>query len=313
MAPVTPMLATLADAPFDDKHWAFEIKWDGIRAIATIAGDRLRLVSRNGISQLAQFPELEDIPKAFRVDHLVVDGEIVTFDKKGRSSFQRLQPRLNRRKSDPRLAREAPAVYVVFDLLQLGDTDVRSRPLDVRQAVLRKVLKTTARVRLSRRVVGKGRALFARARRLGLEGIMAKRRDSTYQPRRSRDWLKIKTVKRQEVVIGGWTEPQGSRTQFGALLVGYYRDGKLQYAGRVGGGFTQATLREVMAKLVPLRTARSPFVDVPKSNEVMHWVRPRLVAEVKFGEWTTGGLMRQPIYLGLRTDKAARTVVREGR
>jgi len=309
---VKPMLATLVDKPFDDDEWSFEIKWDGVRAICEIDGDRMTLTSRNGNSLLAQFPELRAVPNAFTSRHVVLDGEIVSLDRAGRSSFQRLQGRLNRSVSSPALERSAPATYVVFDLLRLGAKDLRGEPLDVRQGMLKKILRPRApHVRLSRRVIGRGRELFARAKRLSLEGIMAKRRDSRYVATRSRDWLKIKAVHEQEVVVGGWTEPRGSREDFGALLVGYYRGGRLIYAGRVGGGFDRRGLADMMARLARLASSRSPFADPPKAAETMHWVRPHLVVEVKFGEWTRDGLMRQPIFLGLRTDKAAKSVVRE--
>jgi bifunctional non-homologous end joining protein LigD len=312
--PLQPMLTTLADKPFDDDAWSFEIKWDGVRALAYIDGRRLALVSRNGHSLLAQFPELHDIGKAFAARRLILDGEVVTFDKKGRSSFQRLAPRLNRTKSDTRLERETPVTYVVFDLLLRNGEDLRHDTLDERVAVLEKLLRPGSdryHVQLSRRTIGKGRALFAQAQRRGLEGIVAKRRDSTYESARARSWLKIKSLQSQEVVIGGWTQPRGSREAFGALLVGYYRDGKLVYAGRVGTGFDGATLAAVMKKLAPLATTRSPFVDPPREPATTHWTKPRLVAEVKFSEWTIAGLMRQPVFLGLRFDKKPTSVVRE--
>jgi bifunctional non-homologous end joining protein LigD len=309
-----PMLATLVDAPFDDDAWSFELKWDGVRALAYVDGARLTLVSRNGNPLLAQFPELGSIGKAFRARRLILDGEIVTFDPRGRSSFQRLAPRLNRTTSSPALEREAPAVYIVFDILLLDGHDLRDEPLDDRVAALERSMRPDSEryhVRSSKRTIGKGRALFAKAQARGLEGIIAKRRDSVYESSRSRNWLKIKCLLEQEMVIGGWTQPRGSREAFGALLVGYYRGGNLVYAGRVGTGFDGATLAAVMKRLRPLETKRSAFAQPPKEPATTHWVRPRLVAQVKFSEWTTAGILRQPVFLGLRFDKEPASVVRE--
>lgn len=306
------MLATLVEAPFDDDDWLFEIKWDGVRAIATVSKGRPpRLHSRTGKDLLVQFPEFEHLARSCSRSPVLLDGEIVSLDASGRSSFQRLQSRLNRRTSDPELERKVPATYVIFDLLYVGTTDLRRQPLEERKAMLERILHPGSHVMYSKHVLGKGKRLFALARRKALEGIVAKRRDSPYVERRSQLWRKIKTHYEQEVVIGGWTEPRGSREDFGALLLGVYERDALIYAGHVGTGFDRALLRQVMARLRPLETKRCPFNRVPASNAPNHWVRPKLVAEVKFSEWTVDGLMRQPVFLGLRDDKDPRDVVRE--
>lgn len=308
-----PMLATLVDAPFDDDEWLFEIKWDGVRAIATVVPNKPPTMhSRTGKDLLVQFPEFAKLATCFSQLPVVVDGEIVSLDRYGRSSFQRLQSRLNRRTSDPALQRAIPATYVIFDLIFAGKTDLRTHQLEERKALLERILHANAtRAMFSKHVVGRGKQLFSLAKRRSLEGIMAKRRDAPYVERRSRLWLKIKTHHEQEAVIAGWTEPRGSREDFGALLLGVYDRGQLVYVGHVGTGFDRALLAQVMKKLRPLETKRCPFATAPKSNAAIHWVRPVLVAEVKFGEWTADGLMRQPVFLGLRNDKNARDVVRE--
>jgi bifunctional non-homologous end joining protein LigD len=307
------MLAMLVDKPFDDPEWLFEIKWDGVRAVSTIeSAHKVQVRSRTDKDLLAQFPEFDHLGRAFSSLPVIIDGEIVSLDRYGRSSFQRLQPRLNRRTSDPALQRAIPVTYVIFDLLYAGKRDLRSTPLDERKALLERLLHADApHVMLSKHVTGAGTKLFAEAKRRKLEGIIAKQRASLYVERRSRSWLKIKTHLEQEVVIAGWTEPRGSREKFGALVLGVYDNGKLHYVGHVGTGFDQELLDVVYRKLKPLETTRSPFATKPPSNAPVHWVRPHLVAEVKFGEWTKDGLMRQPVFVGLRTDKKPEDVVRE--
>lgn len=304
-----PMLATLIDAPFDDAAWAFETKWDGVRALCSIEGGNVRLQSRTGRDLLVQFPEFASLARAFRGTPALLDGEIVSLDAAGRSSFQRLQSRLNRIVG-AQSAGLAATTYVVFDALYAQGRDLRRAPFDERKRVLKSLLKSPVRnVRYSAHVVRSGRSAFARAARLGLEGVVGKRLASTYQERRSRDWVKIKSLNEQEVVIGGWTEPQGSRKDFGSLLVGVYEGAKLIFAGRVGTGFDRALLADIKGRLAPLETKKSPFAGSPPAKA--HWVRPVLVCEVKFSEWTRDGSMRQPVFLGLRTDKRPKDVVRE--
>ncbi len=306
------MLATLVDAPFDDDDWLFEVKWDGFRALCTVHTDgRVELRSRNDKDLLAKFPELEDLGAAFDTRPVIVDGEIVSLDERGRSSFQRLQNRIESRRPKPH-AGEGTTAYAAFDLLYADGRDLRGEPLEERKAMLERMIVPGHHAIYSKHVVGRGKELFTLAKREELEGIIGKRRDSTYQSRRSRDWVKIKAVHEQEFVIGGWTEPRGSRRYFGALLLGVYDGDDFVYVGHVGTGFSTALLGEIHKKLEPLEIKTSPFKGkLPKSNAPVHFVRPRLVAEVKFSEWTNDGYLRAPVFLGLRDDKPARAVIRE--
>jgi len=308
-----PMLPTLVDEPFDDDGWLFELKWDGFRAICTIRSKgKYELISRNGLVMNKKFPELEGLDSDFKGAPLVLDGEIVSLDKSGRSSFQRLQRRF---KPGPSSGDDAGRiVYAVFDLLYDGKKDLRREPLEKRKTALEKTIRSGADlVMYSKHVIGKGKELYAVARRRGLEGIVAKRRDSTYQERRSRDWLKIKTHLEQEFVVGGWTDPQGSRKGFGALLLGVYEKGKLVFVGGVGSGFDGELLRSISAKLKAIAAKTCPFDEPPPPPiaRTSHWVKPKLIAEVKFSEWTDEGLLRQPVFLGLREDKDPKDVVHE--
>jgi bifunctional non-homologous end joining protein LigD len=308
-----PMLPTLVEKPFDDDAWLFELKWDGFRAICTIRGkDRYELISRNGLSMNKKFPELEGLAADFTRTPIVLDGEIVSLDAKGRSSFQRLQRRFKPGSGSD--DDSGDIVYAVFDVLYDGRKDLRHTPLEQRKALLAKLLRAGAKHAIySKHVVGKGKQLFEVARRQGQEGVVAKRRDSTYQERRSRDWLKIKAHLEQEFVVGGWTDPQGSRHGFGALLLGVYEKGKLVFVGGVGTGFDTDLLRSISAKLKKLAIKTCPFgvPPPPPITRTSHWVKPTLIAEVKFAEWTAEGLLRQPVFLGLRDDKDPKDVVRE--
>jgi bifunctional non-homologous end joining protein LigD len=304
-----PMLPTLVEKPFNSPDWLFETKWDGVRAICAVTRQHVLAVSRTGRDLLNQFPELTKLSSAFKTLPVVIDGEIVSLDKKGRSSFQRLQPRINRLngEADPGM----PVTFVVFDTLAIGTDDIRQEPLEQRKAILKKNVRArNAFVTFSAHIVRDGVKLFEKARRQGLEGIVAKRRDSPYRSGRSRDWLKIKVIKSQEFVICGWTEPAGSRRYFGALLLGIYDSSELIYAGHVGTGFDTRTLAALYQKLARIETKRPPFRSVPKVNAPVHWVKPRLVAKVKFGEWTREGVLRQPVYVGLRVDKRPEDCVR---
>ncbi len=306
-------LATPTDAPFDDPDWLFEIKWDGFRALATIdAGGNVRLASRNAKDLLVKFPELGDIGAAFRSLPIIVDGEIVALDDEGRSSFQRLQNRIASSRA-PRRASGGDVTFVAFDVLFADGRDVRALPLEERKAILEGLIVPGHHVIYSKHVVGDGTKLFAQAEKRALEGIMAKRRDAPYESgRRTRTWLKIKTHKRQEFVVGGFTEPGGSRKGFGALIVGYYRKGKLIYAGHVGTGFNAKVLASLSKRLHALERKNSPFAtQVPRSTGAPHWISPELVCEVRFTEWTDERYLRHPAFLGLREDKDPKTVVRE--
>ncbi len=310
---IPPMLATLVDRPFSDPDWLFETKWDGVRALAYLDGGHVRFVSRNDKDMSARYPELAGLAKAVRAQQAVLDGEIVALDEAGRSSFQRLQARvgLQDKNEIARLARSQPVVYYVFDLLYHDGHDLRALPLLERKARLEEIVQPGQRVRLSPHVLEEGNAAFEKAQARGLEGLIAKRTDSPYSSGRAGNWLKIKTILRQEVVVGGYTEPRRTRTHLGALVVGLYRGNELVYVGHVGGGFDRAALEQVHALLQPLRTDKAPFAETPATNEAVTWVRPELVAEVKFAEWTGDQCLRQPIFMGLRDDKDPRQCVLE--
>ncbi len=305
----SPMLATAVDAPFDDPQWVFELKWDGYRAIAQIERDgTVAIVSRNGNDFTLKFPELGALAEAFEERPVIVDGEICVLDAAGRPSFSALQERLDRfGRSGPK----TPVTYVVFDLLYGNGRDLRNEPLEARKAALEGILTGRGPVMLGKHVGGSGTKLFALARERGLEGIVAKKRTSTYQERRSRDWLKMKVLARQEFVIGGWTDARGSRKHFGALLVGVYDGDDFLYAGSVGTGFDEKKLSAIAAKLRPLERKTSAFKTKPKTDSPAHWVTPSLGAEVTFTEWTRDGMLRHPVFVALRSDKDPREVVRE--
>lgn len=297
------MLATLVDQPFDRPGWIFEIKWDGYRAIAEICKKEVSLYSRNHKSLNERFSPIVEALGALS-QTAVLDGEIVAFDDEGRAQFQLLQN--YQRTGRGRLG------YCVFDLLHWNGRDLRSLPLVRRKQILSKLVDGLPFIRISEHVETKGKAFFRAAARHELEGIMAKRAASTYREgTRSLDWLKIKTQRRQEAVIGGFTEPRRSRPHLGALLLGIYDNDQFLYIGHTGGGFNEAGLREVRERLRPLEVTECPFAIVPKPNAPVHWVTPKLVCEVKFQEWTADGRMRQPIFLGLRDDKPPHAVRRE--
>jgi bifunctional non-homologous end joining protein LigD len=297
---VEPMKAVLTDDRFSDPDWIFERKLDGIRCVAIKAEQRVRLLSRNHLSLNARFPEIVEALESDPATQFVLDGEVVAFDG-AQTSFARLQQRGER---------NVAVFYYVFDLLDLAGEDTTALPLRERKALLRRALAFHGHVRLTPHRNADGEALFREACRKGWEGLIAKRADSPYVHGRSRDWLKLKCSAEQELVIGGYTPPKGSRTDLGALLLGYYEDGRLRYAGKVGTGFTRATLRDLAARLKPLERDDSPFADEVRERGAA-WVEPRLVAQIGFSEWTRDGRLRHPRFLGLRDDKAAEEVVRE--
>lgn len=294
------MLATLIDAPFDDDDWLFEIKWDGYRAVCTVdEKGRLTLVSRNGLDLLARFPDLADLAEAFKSVPIMVDGEIVSLDAQGRSDFGRLQDYQKSR---------TPLTFVAFDLLYADGRDLRKMPLERRKALLERTIADGNLVLYSKHVVGKGTAFFELAKRRGLEGIVGKKRASLYQLRRSRDWVKIKAQLVAEFVVGGWTDPRGSRKGFGALLLGAHDRGTFRYVGSVGTGFSHKTLRELHERLERIARKTSPFDTPVDVVGAAHWVKPELVVQVRFTEWTRDLLLRHPAYLGERLDKPAKSV-----
>jgi bifunctional non-homologous end joining protein LigD len=300
----SPMLCSVVDKPFDDPSWLFELKWDGYRAIATVAADgTLTLASRTGKDLLRQFSELDELAHAFRSLPVVVDGEICVLDADGRSSFQALQMHDET---------NAPVTFVAFDCLYADGRDLRSEPIEARKERLEALIVPGRRVMYSKHIAANGADLFAFAQEHGLEGIVGKRAGSPYRSTRSRDWIKIKAIRRQEFVIGGWTEPRGARSGFGALLLGVYDGKELRYAGHVGTGFDGAKLGAISKQLRALACDRSPFAgDVPRTNTKPHFVEPTLVAEIAFAEWTRDGHLRQPVFVGLRPDKRPKDVVRE--
>jgi bifunctional non-homologous end joining protein LigD len=314
---LVPMMARAGKLPRDDEDWAFEIKWDGVRAIATSEPGRLRLHSRNLLDITSRYPEVGRLNRALSHQRAVLDGEIVALDGSGRPSFGALQRRMHvgSESTVRRLAREIPVTYVIFDLLWLDGHSLMGLPYAERRARLDELeLADGERWRVPEHVVGHGAQLLAATSEQGLEGVLAKRLDSVYEPgRRTGNWLKIKNVERQEVVIGGWMPGEGRRSdRIGALLVGVQEDGGLRYAGRVGTGFTDAELDRLAGELGPLRRETSPFdSDGPKMPRGAVFVEPDRVAEVEFREWTESGHLRAPSYKGLRDDKPAELVVRE--
>jgi bifunctional non-homologous end joining protein LigD len=304
------MLATLTDRRDFDHDWLLERKFDGERCVARKEGDQVRLESRSAKDLTGTYPEVRGAIAGQRDRGLVLDGELVAFDGT-QTSFRRLQQRLGVRSPAPELVAEYPVVFCVFDLLELDADDVRGRPLIERRARLAEAVRPSAALQLSEAWCGDSRRRFDRACRSGWEGLIAKRGQAPYVAGRSRDWLKLKCVWEQELVVGGYTDPAGSRTDFGALLVGYYEGGQLRYAGKVGTGYTAATLRDLGARLRELQTPESPFVDARPIPRGTHWVQPELVAQIGFAEWTNDGRLRQPRFLGLRDDKRPVEVVRE--
>jgi bifunctional non-homologous end joining protein LigD len=307
---ITPMLATPVEKAFDNPEWLFEIKWDGYRAVAFVENGRVRLVSRNQNDLTGQYSELSVLPKYVKAKTAILDGEVAALDEQGRSSFSLMQQRTGIRAGGKRVAgrSDVPIVYYVFDLLYADGYDLRKVRLEDRKRALAKVVKTDELVRLSEHFPGKGLALFEAAKQQGLEGILAKHRGSLYEERRSREWLKIKITQTVDCVIGGYTDPEGSRQYFGSLVLGLYNDkGQLIHVGQAGTGFTQATLKEIWQMLKPLESKRSPFYGPVEAAKV-HWVKPERVAEIKFTEWThetaEGGMkLRAPVFMGLREDK----------
>jgi bifunctional non-homologous end joining protein LigD len=287
------MLATLSRGVVVGPEWVFEEKYDGIRLLAFRDGSRVRLFSRNLIDRSASWPEVAGAVAALPGGDLVVDGEVFAFDRMRVSRFQLLQQRRN-------------PVFAAFDLPVLEGRSLMRRPLAERRASLEALLGgARAPLRLSRRLPRDGERAYAIAQERKWEGIIAKRESSPYRPGvRSPDWLKVKLRQQSEFVIGGWTPPAGARTDFGALLVGLFDGERLRFTGKVGTGFTSATLADLGAKLARLETGTSPFDPAPRLRDA-RWVRPRLVAQIAYAEWTADGKLRQPAYLGLRTDKAA--------
>jgi bifunctional non-homologous end joining protein LigD len=309
---IHPMLATSIDKPFDGPDWLFEIKWDGYRAIAFIEDGKLRLVSRNQNELTERYPELKNLPKFVHAKTAILDGEVVALDDEGRASFSLMQQRTGFRPGGRRgeAKSELPVLYYAFDLLYLDGYDWRKVALEERKKKLASLLVTGESVRYSDHYEKQGKALFEMAREKGLEGILAKKRDSIYQERRSSEWLKIKIRHRLEAVIGGYTEPEGSRVHFGSIVLGLYdKQTRLIHVGQAGSGFDRKSLDEVWKLLKKHETKKNPFYGEVEALRKVYWVKPELVAEIEYAEWTdgankgSGAKLRAPVFLGLRDDK----------
>ncbi|MCA1834239.1 MAG: non-homologous end-joining DNA ligase [Actinomycetota bacterium] len=313
---VEPMMATGGAQPFDSKDWVFEVKWDGVRTLALIDHDKVKLLSRRVRDVTAQYPELEKIASQLSGFNGLLDGEIVSLDDRGRPSFERLQQRSATSKPGQALVQSHPIEYVVFDLLWLDGESLMSKPLEERFGIMQRVVVPGQHVQLATRIPQKGKRFFEEAKKLGLEGVIAKRLGSTYTPgKRTKEWLKIKAVKRQDCVIVGWLPGQGSRgSTIGSLALAVYRGKKLTYAGNCGTGFTEATLRKLKERFAQLVIKQSPLDYTPKEPELKHvtWIRPELVCEVEYLEFTSQHRLRAPSFKGIREDKAPEDALAEG-
>ena len=309
---IHPMLAESIDEPFDGEDWLFEIKWDGYRAIAFIENGKSRLVSRNQNDLTPRYPELKDMAGSIKAKNAILDGEVVALDEDGRASFSLMQQRTGFRPGGRRGAANAdvPVLYYAFDLLYLDGYDWRRVPLEERKKKLESLVISGDSVRFSDHYEAHGKALFQIAQQKKLEGILAKKKASFYEERRSREWLKIKIRHSIECVVGGYTEPEGTRAHFGSLVLGLYdKQGRLIHVGQVGSGFDQKLLDEISKLLKKIETKKSPFYGEVEALRTVIWVKPELVAEVEYAEWTdgtnegTGPKLRAPVFLGLRDDK----------
>ncbi len=310
---IKPMLATLTNNYFSSSDWIYEEKFDGVRALAVKKSGKVSLMSRNEHLMNAQYPEIVQALEKDPADDFIIDGEIVALDKNGITDFQMLQARINL-KIESRVKGEEkkiPIFYRVFDVLYAHDHDQRDLPLLERKEILKKLLTFNKTIIYTTHRSPDGKIYFQQACKKGWEGIIAKKKESTYVSTRSPAWLKFKCAMNQELVIVGYTEPKGSRTDFGALLVGYYADGKLIYAGKVGTGFSQETLHILGKKLRSREIKKCPLVQYAGPTKGVRWVKPELVGEFKFAQWTQASKLRVGRYQGLRTDKDARDVVKE--
>ena len=320
MKELAPMLASIGTAVPSGRGWVFEPKYDGIRILGSASADGVALVTRNGLNKAKQFPEIVDALKQLRKSakrSFIIDGEIVALTENEPARFQQLQGRMHVTDSDSiaRHRTESPAALIAFDILLDGKKSVVDEPWRVRRERLEALLRPAFRsntLRISD-VGDDGAAMLRTARKHDWEGIIAKEADARYKPgERTRSWLKLKIERRQEFVVGGWTEPRRSREHFGALLLGYYdRGGKLIYAGHTGTGFTRETLSDLSRRLKRVERRTSPFEPAPHTNEPAHWVKPELVVEIKFTEWTGDGKLRHPVFIGTRDDKSPREVTHE--
>jgi bifunctional non-homologous end joining protein LigD len=306
-----PMLATLVKEPFSDPAWVYETKLDGQRSLLFRKGQVIRLMTRNQKDRTSHYPDLERAAERAIDTDLIADGEIVAFDG-DRTSFSRLQDRMQNSRPNAAQIKGVPVVYYLFDLLFAGGYDLRALPLDSRKRILHDLVAFADPIRFSAHLEEDGELAFHAACERGWEGLIAKRASAPYAGGRSRDWLKFKCSMEQEFVVIGWTDPQGSRTGIGALLVGYYENGELRFAGKVGTGFNHRELERLSSALAPLERTKTPLTETKGlARKGVHWVEPKLVAQVGFSEWTGDGKLRHPRYLGLRDDKSPHDVARE--
>lgn len=298
---IEPMLATLTGAPFSDPNWLFELKWDGMRALTRLDHGQVELWSRSGRDTRAQFPELDVLPDLVGPHEALLDGEIVVLTPDGRADFERMQSRMHTAHPSPALLESTPITYYLFDILYCDGLDLRHVPLAQRKEFLRQVVAWRPPLRYSDHVLEHGRELYELAQQREIEGIVGKRLDSHYVSTRSQDWVKLKVTRELDAVIGGYTAARGGQ-RFGALLAGLYDNGRLCFVGGVGTGYTQETQERIWAELDARRTGECPFAEYPKTKEQSFWVRPELVARIKFGDWTHEARLRAPVFLGLRPD-----------
>jgi bifunctional non-homologous end joining protein LigD len=309
---IYPMLAESITEPFDSPEWLFEIKWDGYRAVAFVENGKIRLVSRNQNDLTGRYPELKDMASFIKAKIAILDGEVVALDEQGKASFSLMQQRTGFRPGAKRAVAnaEVPVLYYAFDLIYADGEDWRRVPLEGRKRKLASLVTVGDSLRFSDHYEQYGKALFQIASDNGLEGIVAKRRASCYEERRSRDWLKIKIRHRLECVVGGFTEPEGSRAHFGSLVLGLYdKQSRLLHVGQAGSGFNQRSLAEIWKTLQKIKTSKNPFFGEVEALRRVSWVEPELVAEIEYAEWTggtnagSGPKLRAPVFLGLRDDK----------
>jgi bifunctional non-homologous end joining protein LigD len=304
MRPITPQLCTLVAQPPADNSWLHEIKFDGYRILCFIKNKKITLISRNKLDWTKKFPYVATALKQYDLPDVILDGEIIAIDEQKNSNFQLLQNKIALRNPD--------LIYYVFDIIYYDKYDLSQIPLLERKKLLRSLFKKKTIIRYTDHIIGKGPAVLQKACQAQLEGIVSKKIDSPYLQKRSTNWLKTKCVKRQEFVVGGFTKPKGSRKYFGSLLIGTYTtDKKLKYCGHVGTGFDENTLKMIARLLQQYSSSHNPFTTQPPGIRQISWVKPRLVIEVQFSQWTEDGILRQPSFKGLRIDKTAKEVIME--
>ena len=295
-------LASLSEKPFSNPDWLFEVKWDGVRGIAYLANGEVSVRSRAGREISLEYPEVRDLANQLDATEAIIDGELVALDSTGRSNFQKLQNRAGVRNPARQLLESIPVTYYAFDLLYCDGYDLRKVPLEERKNLLKQILRPNTHIRYSEHEIEKGKELYEAARQQSLEGIIGKKRDSAYEGQRTSLWLKFKIVNELDAVVCGWTAPRRSREFFGALVLGLYDGPQLEFIGSVGTGFDYAKQKEIYEQLQHLRQTKSVFKEAPKLKETIEWVQPRLVARVKYGNWTDGRRLRAPVFLAMRTD-----------